>query len=187
MDACFRQLRATLNDNRLKLAYRTKQTMHTDDLRAATERLNAGAEIPNVEPSLIEYLWEAISRIPREKRKNTAIGLGVFARGDPNRLPQNPELHVAMMVRYALLDALIERGILREYMENESLRKKVFVAAASFPCNKNDLSEALAQRVLRESPPDIAQKVIEEFRQAGYDPDNPQVAGRFIVWLRDNC
>lgn len=92
-----------------------------------------------------------------------------------------------MMMRYAMLDALVDRGILDEYMKDESLRKKVFAAAALFPCDKNDLGEALAQRLARDSPPDVAQKTSEEFRQAGYDPDHPKVGGKFIDWMRDNC
>jgi hypothetical protein len=92
-----------------------------------------------------------------------------------------------MMMRYALLDALVERGILDEYMKNESLRKKVFATAALFPCDKNDLGEALAQRLARDSSPDVAQKTWEELRQAGYDPVYPKVSGKFIDWMRDNC
>lgn len=161
--------------------------MPIDDLSAATERINAGAEIASVEPSLIEHMWQAISSIPKEQRQSTGVGLHAVALGDPDRLPQNPDQRVAMLMRYALLDALVERGILDEYMKNESLRKKVFAAAAQFPCDKNDLGEALAQRLARDSPPDVAQKTREEFRQAGCDPDHPKVSGKFIDWMRDNC
>lgn len=160
--------------------------MQIDDLDAAVDRINAGAEVATVEPSLIEYMWKRISSIPREQRKSTSAGFcGVLA--DPDRLPQNPDQRAAMMIRYALLNALVERGILDDYMKDESLRQRVFAAAALFPCDKNDLGEAVAQRLVRDSSPDVAQKSGEEFRQAGYAPEHPKVGGKFIDWMRHNC
>jgi hypothetical protein len=89
------------------------------------------------------------------------------------------------MVRYALLDALIERGVLDEYMKDEPLR--VFAAAASLPCNKEDLTEALAQRLLHEASPEVAEKAIAKMKEAGYDLNHPNVCKKFIEWMRDNC
>src|SRR5262245_22349521 len=100
-----------------------------EGLEAATERLNAGAQIAQLEPSLIEHMWKALSRIPRNEGQPTAVG-AVAARLDPDLAPRSPEQKLAMMARYALLDALIERGILDDYMKDETLRKKVFAAAA---------------------------------------------------------
>jgi hypothetical protein len=160
--------------------------MQIDDLDAAVERINAGAEVATVEPSLIEYMWKRISSIPKEQRQSTSAGFcGVLA--DPDRFPQNPDQQAAMMIRYALLNALVERGILDDYMKDESLRQKVFAAAALFPCDKNDLGEAVAQRLVRDSSPDVVQKTDEEFRQAGYAPEHPKVGGNFIEWMRHNC
>lgn len=161
--------------------------MQDDAFGAATERINSGAEIPTVSPSLIEHLWVAISRIPKPQSQHTAIGLGAFALCDPDALPKNPEQRVAMMARYALLDALVERGILSEYMEDEALRKKVFAAAASLPCNKNDLGEALAEKLLRDSPPERLEEAQKELSEAGYDPTHLKVAEKFIEWMHDRC
>jgi hypothetical protein len=161
--------------------------MQSEDFSAATDGINAGAEIATVAPSLIEHIWDAVSRISNEHRQHAAISLGAFAGVDPSGMPTDAEQQVAMMARYALLDALIERGVLDAYMDDESLRKKVFAAAAAFPCDKNDLGEALAQRLLRDYSPDAAQKANEEFRQAGYDPDHPKVVEKFIRWMNDNC
>ena len=72
-------------------------------------------------------------------------------------------------------------------MNDESQRKRVFAAAASFPCNKNDLGEAMMHKMLRDSPPDVVQSAYEEYRQAGYDPEHPKVAERFKRWMHDNC
>jgi hypothetical protein len=93
----------------------------------------------------------------------------------------------ALMARYALLDALVERGTLNDYMDDESLRKRAFAAAATIPCDKNDLGEALAQRTLRNSTPDVVERTKEEARQAGWDLDRPKVGEKFIEWIHSHC
>lgn len=153
--------------------------MQTDELNVVTEQINAGAEVATVEPSLIEHMWQALSSIPKDLLQSTSVGLHAVASADPGRLPQNPEQRVGMMVRYALMNALIERGLLDEYMKDEAQRKRVFAAAALFPCDKNDLGEAVAKQ--------LADKTNEELRLAGYDPDHPKVAGRFIAWMHEHC
>jgi hypothetical protein len=157
-----------------------------EGLEAAVEQLNACAQIAQVEPSLIGHVWKAMSRIPRNEGQPCAVG-HVAARLEPDLAPRNPEQKLAMMVRYALLNALIECGVLDEHMNDETLRKKVFAAAALLPCDQNDLREAVAERVLRQSPPDVRQKTKEELAQAGYDPGHLKVADKFIEWMRDNC
>jgi hypothetical protein len=153
--------------------------MQIDDLNVVTEQINAGAEVASVDPGLIGQMWKALSSIPKELLQNTSMGLHAMASGDPDRLPQNPEQRVGMMVRYALMNALIDRGLLDDYMKDEAQRKKVFATAALFPCDKNDLGEAMAQK--------LNQKTNEELRQAGYDPDHPKVGERFIAWMREHC
>jgi hypothetical protein len=155
-------------------------------LDAAVERLNAGAPIAEIQPSLVEQMWKALSRIPRSEGQAPAVGF-VGALFDPGLVPTDPELKLAMMVRYALLNALVEIGVLDEYMKDEVLRKKVFTAAALLPCDGNDLQEAVAARVLRQSPPDVSPEKKEELTEAGYDPDHLKVATKFIEWMRDNC
>jgi hypothetical protein len=155
--------------------------MEDNDLSAAVDRINKGAEIPTVEASLLKHMWEALSSIPREQRRTTGIDLGAVARVEL----QNPDQHVAIMARYALMDAIIERGALDEYIKDEPLR--VFAAAASLPCRKDDLAEALAQRLLREASPEVAEKAIAEMKEAGCDPDHPNVCNKFIEWMRNNC
>ena len=63
------------------------------------------------EPSQIEHVWEVLSRIPR--RTNTAIGLTAVC-ANLDFAPKSPDEQVALMTRYALLDALLERGILKD-------------------------------------------------------------------------
>lgn len=161
--------------------------MHNTDrerLDAATKQLNEGEQIPEVEAAWIEHLWETTNRISREQRQHTAIELGAIA--DPNAPQIDPENQVALLARFMMLDALIERGILDEYIRDKSERKKLFAAAASISCDKNDLGEALAQKHLREMAPDLAEKTKEELRLAGCDPDQTNIGKKFIEWLRDN-
>jgi hypothetical protein len=154
-------------------------------LQAALERVNAGAPIATIDPYLVERMWEAFSRIPRQERQQPAGMIG--AKLDPSLAPQGPEQKLGMMLRYTLLNRLIERGVLDEYMKDEASRKKVFAAAASMPCDQHDLIEAVAETVLRESPQDVREKKKEELSQAGYDPEQLKVADRFIEWMRINC
>ena len=113
--------------------------MDKDALNAAAERINAGARIPTIEPSQIEHVWNLLSRIPMASRKSSTVGLTAVC-GNPDFAPKNPDEQVALMTRYALLDALLERGILNDYMKDESARKYEFAVAATIPCDKNDLA-----------------------------------------------
>jgi hypothetical protein len=159
--------------------------MHdVNEMNAATERINAGAPIAPIDPSLIERVWKATSRIPRPTGQHVSICLQAVASEDPKLA--TPDQEVAFMVRYGLLDALIERGLLDELMQDESSRKRVFEAAATLPCDKNDFAEAVAEKLLRDSPPEIAKQTAEELKLAGYDPNHLKIFDRFIAWIRDH-
>ena len=68
-------------------------------------------------------------------------------------------------------------------MQDEESREKVFVAAATIPCNKDDLAEALIQMQLSLSPAEVAAAAKEEMKKGGYDADSPRIDGKFIAWL----
>ena len=161
--------------------------MKHDHFKAAVDRLNAGAEIPAVVPSVIERMWELISPMPWEQRTGMTCGFGPSAPEEPTDMPENPDQQFAVMMRFGLLDALIERGILDDYMGDESRRKRVFATAASFPCNKDDFCEATFVRYLRDCPPDVAQQITQEITEAGFDLDRPRVGEKFKQWMCDNC
>lgn len=154
--------------------------MHKDDIAAAVERLNAVAEIPAIAPSLIEAMWNGINCVPREERQRMMM-TGVMV--DPTQIPEQT---VALSLRYGLLDALIERGALDDYMMIDSERCKVFTAAATFPCNAEDLLDAMSQRIVRESPEQAAQKT-KELTEEGYDLDQPKVVEVLKQWMREHC
>ncbi len=160
--------------------------METNDLNTAAERINAGAQIPTIEPSQIEHVWEALGRIPVDRRKNTAVGLAAVC-CNRDFAPKDADEQVALMTRYALLDALLERGILNDYMSDESARKHVFAAAATLPCDKNDLAEVLTERMLSDKSPEVVERTKEEMKTAGWDINRPKIGEKFISWIRSHC
>jgi hypothetical protein len=153
---------------------------------AAVARLNAGEPIAPVEFSLIERAWNALSRFRREQPQSIGIDLGAVAENASSLSSLSPDQRIAFTVRYGLLDGLITAGILDHYMENAKLRQKVFEAGATLPCDKNDLGEAMMLKRLRESSPDVVEKMKQEMRQAGYDPDQPKLGEKFVSWMDQN-
>jgi hypothetical protein len=146
--------------------------MEREDVTQGMERVNAGAPLVHVDPSLIEYIWEM--------RQNFQGGISV----PEGMMPRNADQHIAMMFRTEMLSALTELGILDEYLQDESRRKQVFAAAASMACDKNDVHEALAYKHFRDSPPDAVTE--HEMREAGYDPDHSKVGEKLIAWMHEH-
>jgi hypothetical protein len=106
--------------------------MHKDDIAAAVERLIAGAEIPAIVPSLIEAVWNGINSVPREERQRMMMTGIMVDLVDP---AQTPEQIFALSLRYGLLDALIELGILDDYMQDESSWTRVFAGLPQPPAS----------------------------------------------------
>jgi hypothetical protein len=139
-----------------------------------------------INPSLLEHFWEAVNSMTKERRENAAIGVGAFGVCIPEAMSLTVEQHVAMMVRSTLLSALVERGILDQYMQDKSQRKAIFATVASMPCDKNDLSEVLAYKLLLDAPREVAVEREREMREAGYDPDHPKVGEKLLSWMREH-
>jgi hypothetical protein len=150
-------------------------------MAAVAARVNAGDAIPEVDPSRIEYMWETMSRFPRSKDKT--VGLGAVAGSDPNAWKIDPEEQIAVVFRCKILEALIDRGVLNDFMKDEAGRNKVFAAAATLKCNRDDFGEAPAQESIREAPPEVREKMKKELRLAGCDPDHPAIVEKFIAWI----
>ena len=160
--------------------------MEKDGLDEALERIKAGAPIPTIEPSQIEHVWERLSFIRRETQKNGTAGLTAVC-GNLEFAPKNPDEQIALSIRYALLDALMERGLLDDYMNDTSGRQHVFVAAATIPCDKNDLDEALTGKELREASRDVVEQTKEELKRVGSDVALSKIGEKFIGWIRSHC
>ena len=160
---------------------------HRLQLEAATARLNAGAPIPQVEPEWIEHMWDVMQRIPPGQRQSRSIGLGAIAVCDPSAQQIPPDQQLAVMARSMLLQTVMQFEGMEDYLKDETQRKRVFLAAATSPCNKDQFGEALVRRHLVESAPEAAEKEKQKLRQLGYDPDYPTLGSYFLDWLRDHC
>lgn len=144
--------------------------MQNDDAAVAA-RVTAGEPVAPVE------FWD----LPQRTGHLMAV-----AGNHPDLSSLSSGQRIAFAVRYALLDALIRAGILDRFMEHAKLRQKVFAAAASLPCDINDFGEAMMLKRLRESSPDVVEKMKEEMRQAGYDPNHPKLGEKFVSWMDQN-
>jgi len=76
-----------------------------------------------------------------------AIGLAVYAAYGFEAASAGPERFLPIQWRHKLT-ALVQRGVLDDYKHGEELDEKVFRAAATIPCDKNDLAEAMLPRLL---------------------------------------
>ena len=159
--------------------------MQNEGWSTLTQEFNQGASISRSEPSDIRQLWEASSRIPGEERwqSQRAMGFGAFGCGiDPSS--RSPEQLFAITIRLQLLSALLRRGVLDDYMQDDESRNRVFRAIATLPCSKDDLAQAMIPVKLSEFAPEVVAKTKDEMRAQGYDPDHPAVDDKFLAWMR---
>ena len=158
--------------------------MNHDAENEALEKLNAGDPIPPCDAAYLKNAWEALSSLPAGIRGTVSFDVRAIS-GDagPDLMTRDPGQFVAFGMRFAMLQALTERGALNDYMQDDAQRTKVFHAAATMPCDKNDFGDAMSQQILRDSPPDVAAKTREEMLAAGLDPDHPKVITKFIAWM----
>jgi hypothetical protein len=157
--------------------------------RAQSEEINRGAPIPAVRASDMKQLWDAMRRIKADisLKSNAQIGMGALAAYGVEAAVNRPEEYSLMSTRFQLLSFLVERAVLNDYKHGEELDERVFRAAATMPCNIHDLGETILPLALAQSPPEIVAKTKEEMLARGYDPEKPNLDGKFLNWLRENC
>jgi hypothetical protein len=158
-------------------------------VREQNEQFNSGAPIPTVSASDLKQLWEATPRMNADMppQPNTVTGLAVFAAYGVEAAASRPEEFMIVQLRYALLSALVRRGILQDYIQGDALNEKAFVAAATMPCTIVDLGETMIPLAFEKASAEDAAKAKEEMRARGYDPEKPNVDGKFLEWLNTNC
>jgi hypothetical protein len=161
--------------------------MNPDEMAAAMQRLNEGAPLSPVNPSDMQKMWEVSQKyMPDRKAKGAvAVDSRLYAAHGVDPAAFDGEQHVSMSMRQWLLVSLVERGVLRDYFDGEKLRPEVFRAAATIPCDKNDLSEALASHHLPEMSAEEAAKLREQMQAEGFDLEHPKVDEKFLAWMRD--
>jgi|SRR5215472_5519421 len=162
--------------------------MQEDEFKAAIERLNAGAEIPAVAPSLIECYWNAISQLPKQQGMSVGICVGGFPTVDHAEMPQNPEQQLALMSRYGLLDAASQARHSRRLHGRRGNTPKGVRSGGYVPIQcERFIFEAMTGRSLFDSAVETAEKADEEFKKADYDLDHPRVGEALKQWMRDHC
>ena len=88
------------------------------------------------------------------------------------------------MLRVSLLSSFLHRGVLSDYLLGGKLHEAIFRSAATLPCDKEELAEAVILLHLSQSPEDIAAKGMEQLRAEGYDPEKPKIDAKFLAWVR---
>jgi hypothetical protein len=159
--------------------------MEIIDLSAAMARFDAGVQVSSIEPSQIEHVLEIVSRVPKDLPQNTATDL-IGLCGNADFVPKDPDEQVALMMRFSLLNALMKLGVLNDYMKDDAGRKQVFAAAATIPCDKDDLTEVWFALMLRDAPRELIERTKEEANHAASEPDRPKISEKFIGWIRSH-
>jgi len=146
-----------------------------------------GGPVPAVDPGALEQVWQATQRMeavvgsrPKTMGLGARAGYGV----DVSSLGTITVHQVAVALRVRLLSSLFHRGVLRDYLLGDKLKEEVFRSAATIPCDKEELGEALILLHLAQSPEDIAAKGMEQLRAEGYDPEKPKIDCKFLAWVR---
>ncbi len=161
----------------------------TGEVKSLVDKFNAGAPIPPVSAADIKQMREAIRRMNADMppRPSVATSLAVFAAYGVEAASGPLEQFMAIQNRHGLMSALVERGVLNDYMHGEELDEKVFRAAATMPCNRDDMAEAMLPRLLTQVSAEDAEKAKKGMRAEGHDPDKPNVDIKFLDWLSNNC
>ena len=163
--------------------------MEADDVHALSEQFNRGAPVPAVEPADLKQMWTAV-RSHEAKfgcRPGHAVGAGALGFDQSSRGPGFAADFFAITTRQWLLGALVKRGVLKDYQRGAELDDRVFRAAATMPCNIDDLGEAMMPLKLADQPPEVVSQVKKECLEHGFDLDRPKVDVKFLAWMRDRC
>lgn len=145
------------------------------EVSAEMNKIEHGAPIPSIEASLVKRLWRMAG--PLSPNVGNAVGSDELT----------SQQFVAQYWRGILLNTLIGRGVLRDYVKDEESMDKAIAAAATIPCSKNDVAEAAVLFHLSQQPPEVALKAKEEMKREGLDVDHPTIDGKFIQWMVEKC
>lgn len=156
--------------------------MDHDAINAAVERLNHGEPAAAIDPALIKRWWEVARTIPADLRNNTAIGFNAIT-GSGELTDLIPEQFAGMMMRFALLNALVERGFFNDYLDDETRQGMLFRALAIVPCNNQDFVEVMSPLILRQATAEDAEVFRQKMFAAGGDCDHPMFVDKVLAFM----
>lgn len=152
------------------------------------ERFNReGGLVPPANPDHLASMWKLMREVNRRFPNTGTCGTGghVSIGLDAAGIEGITGDHVAVLsIRVALLQSFLERNVLHEHFQSDELIQEVFHAVASFPCDKEDVGEAVVQLQLRKLPLEQASELRKNLIDGGYNPDEPKVDSKFLEWMR---
>jgi len=133
----------------------------------------------------LKKIWKRIREAGLTTSATKTFGLGAVGI-DPWELGDRPheEVH-ALAIRLELLRSLFERNVLHDYLRGDDFAEEVFQAAASLPCDGDDIGEAMVQLAMKQRPEADYSELKREMIAHGIDPDHPRVDSRFLAWIKN--
>lgn len=149
------------------------------------ERFNReGGMVPAANPDHIKMMWNRMRDVELVRRSGKTSGLGAIGI-DASFLGESARDNLAALtLRLGLLRSLLERDVLRDYLQGDEVPDEVFAAAADIPCDKEEISEAMLQLVMKQRPDADCSELKHEMIAHGYDPNAPKIDSKFLMWLR---
>jgi len=152
------------------------------------ERFNReGGLVPPINPDHLASMWNLMREV-NERFPNTGtcglgghVGVGLSAAGMEGVTGDDV---AGLSIRLALLQSFVERNVVYEHFQSDQFIQKVFRAIASFPCDKEDVGEAVLQLQLKNLPVEQASELRKNLIGGGYNPDEPKVDSKFLKWMR---
>lgn len=152
------------------------------------ERFNReGGLVPAANPAHLASMWKLMREL-KERYPNSGtcgagghVAVGLSAAGMEGVTSDDV---ASLSIRLTLLEFFIERNLFPEHLQNDEMVQEVYRAVASFPCDKEDVGEAVVQLQLRKLPVDQASELRKSLIGGGYNPDEPKVDSKFLEWMR---
>jgi len=161
-----------------------KTPANLEATEALMAQINAGAPIPAVPAIDVKQIWHAIGLMnaARPLEPGVAIGLSAFAAYGVECAAE-PARFMSAHWRHTVLSDLIERGALNEWIHDGQPDDKVFAAAAMVHCTLEDIGRATVKAIAKNDA-EFAAHAAAALRAQGYDPEHPEIEGRFGELLR---
>jgi hypothetical protein len=153
------------------------------------ERFNrTGGPIPAVDPDHLARIWKRVCEVNAQCTEVAALvwsGQGTIGFGAAGVDGISRDDATILGLRVRLLESFVERGIVDERLPGSNLSEETFRAVATFPCNKEELGEALIQLLLKKLPPEKALELRQGAMAEGYNPDESKIDAKFREWKRN--
>ena len=154
--------------------------IEADEFMKSSQQFEAGEPAKPVDIEYLRTAWDRWNEFGKS-HPNTSLGAAVMGLDDGNHSAE--QAHAAW-VRLMLLNAMMERGVLSRYVTGGKPSAELFAAAATMPCTKEDLAEAMIQRTLKAASPEAAAQSKIEMQAGGYDPEHPMIDSKFLEWVK---